>query len=368
MNTKQILQAQADSSVRLDVFVASRWSQYFSRSQAQKNIHGGLVCVNNKQIQKVSYLLQENDNVQICYQPPLPWHIEANHSQKIPVIYQDEFLAVVHKPAAMTVHPGAGTGNDTLVHYLLAQMDSLSEGSQQERPGIVHRLDRDTEGLLLIAKTNQAHAKLAALFAERKIHKSYRAWLCGFPQESAYNFEQEKQNSASIFCNIKTNGTSEEKHLLQGYIQRHPSAHADLRKRMLFTTAPLHERSKYASLAFSIEKEIFPFVCVSIDLYTGRTHQIRAAFQYLHTPVVNDNIYGDKNFLKHHNIKMSFIKLIQNNGLLLVADSLCFVHPFIRKEMNFSLPKLPRFAAFEQILAEISDIKNNINKNNKKLK
>lgn len=305
-------------SQRLDVFIASQWSSSFSRTQAAKLIQSKKVRVNQKVIHKPSHMLQTADVVELEYVSSPQWSLQANNLN-VPVLFQDDYLAVVHKPINMTVHPGAGTNNDTLVHSLLAQIQ-LSSGSEKDRPGIVHRLDRQTEGLMVVAKTDHAHFKLSELFQKRQIEKRYLAWTCGFPQPEQDN--------------------------ITGYISRHPQQ----RTLMVFSEHSLHAHSKSASLEFTTIKKKFPFALVSINLLTGRTHQIRASFQYKKIPVVNDPLYGSSHFFERHNFEKSLQKKIENLDFLLAAVSLSFQHPYTGKPMSFSIEHLPRFEKFEQVI------------------
>lgn len=361
---------QTEKNMRLDVFVASYWQEKFSRAKAQKYIQEKKVFVNEKIIGKPSFVLQENDVVAVEYSVPQTWQLEPNNMH-IPILYQDEYLAIIHKPPMMTVHPGAGTKNDTLVHSLLAQMDSLSSGAivslqnsgieqnneqnneaeknieqnneqsneknngtdkknaeEIARPGIVHRLDRETEGLMIIAKTDHAHYRLAQMFEQRKIQKKYLAWVCAFPQN--------------------------EQDTIEGYISRHPSRQSAQRKLMVFSEQPLHEKSKFASLAFQVQKKSFPFALLQIDLHTGRTHQIRVSFKSRQHPVVNDSLYGNKKFFQRHNIDKTLVQEMEKLGLLLAANSIAFEHPYTNKPMQFALNALPRFTAFEKLIEPLS--------------
>lgn len=303
---------------RLDLFIASEWSALFSRTQAAKLIRSKKVLVNKNVIKKPSHFLQIDDIVEFSYTPSPKWSLQAN-DLAVPILYQDQHLAVVHKPINMTVHPGAGTSNDTLVHSLLAQMQ-LSSGSEKDRPGIVHRLDRQTEGLMVIAKTDHAHFKLSEIFQQRKIIKKYLAWTCGFPQ-----------------C---------EEGKITGYISRHPKQ----RTLMTFSENPMHEHSKTASLEFAVLKKKFPFALVSVNLLTGRTHQIRATLQHKQIPIVNDSLYGNSLFFERHQFDKTLQKKIKDLDFLLAAVSLSFEHPYSGKTMDFKIKSLPRFEEFEQLI------------------
>ena len=186
----------------------------------------------------------------------------------------------------MTVHPGAGTKNDTLVHFLLNQIKQLSnlnifynQSNQeiQERPGIVHRLDRDTEGIMVIAKNNATHLHLGNQFKERQIYKEYHAWL--IVKEAM----QMKQNIFDIKQDV-----------LEGYIQRSRRN----RKIMEFTENPVNKKSRLSRLKYEVLKQQDNFYFVKIILQTGRTHQIRCSFAYKGCYVLGDEIYSSRSLKK----------------------------------------------------------------------
>lgn len=236
------------------------------------------------------------------------------HDFSVPIIYEDKQIAVIHKPARMTVHPGAGTGEDTLVHSLIAQLKKLSSGSEPDRPGIVHRLDRETEGLMVIARDDLSHARLASAFQNRQIKKRYKAWL---------------------WHKLRTSEGS-----LNGFIGRHPKK----RKQMLFADEANNAgiAPKEAKLNYQLAKEDKYMSLVDIELITGRTHQIRAAFDSMGNAVVGDKIYG-RQMKKIATLPASIAAGLAERGMLLIAYFLEFEHPQSRKLMSFELPLPKRF-------------------------
>lgn len=243
---------------------------------------------------------------------------------KIPVVYEDRHLAVVHKPAGMTVHPGAGTGPDTLVHVLLARLDKLAPDA--ERPGIVHRLDRETEGLMIVAKTDEARQALSEAFAERKIRKRYAALVWGRVQlpES-----------------------------IEGYMARDPKS----RKKMRFSLVPPEGkgvgRVREAQLLILEQTQHKRFTEFSIELITGRTHQIRTTMAFYNAPIIGDTIYGnDKSKVKLYKIGRDARQVVEKSGMMLVARSLEFKHPLLKKKLSFSLDLPARFAEIRQALGD----------------
>jgi len=309
-----ILEFTLDEHQRLDSGIVHQFPEQFSRAQIQKIIRSGNVRVNGEVCSKPSFKSERKTQISITYQLEQEYHLQANSDISVPVIYQDEHLAVIHKPPGMTVHPGAGTKEDTLVHVLLSQIDSLSEGSDKLRPGIVHRLDRETEGLMIIAKNNRAHFTLAEAFSERQIIKQYHALVWGLTP------------------------TSEE---ISGYIGRHPRD----RKKMLFEYFKLNDTYKTSEMSYETLESNEYFSLLKIQLGTGRTHQIRATMAKLNHPVLGDTIYSqctrrlDKTNLTHEQ-KQDII----NGGLYLIASRLSFSHPVSGKVLDFELTLPARFS------------------------
>ncbi len=303
---------------RLDRSIHGRWASRFSRTQVQNLIKEGRVKINGDVINKPSSIYTGRSLVEINPFPKSTFHLPTDmKAVEIPILYDDSHLAILHKPHGMTVHPGNNTGQDTLVHFLLSKFKNLSnmhsgnvtESNQDNfRPGIVHRLDRDTEGLIVIAKTDATHVKLAKQFAERTIDKEYHAWLYG--------------------CLSKSEET------INGYIQRHPIS----RKKMLFSFTKKLQSAKEAVLSYKILKQLAKYTLVRIKLYTGRTHQIRSTFLTMGTPIVGDNIYGYNKMLEaDHKLQ-----------LLLMANAIRFIHPILKKELSFKLPLPERFTSFHR--------------------
>ena len=217
----------------------------------------------------------------------------------------------------MTVHPGAGTKEDTLVHSLVAQIHPLSSLNGEERPGIVHRLDRDTEGLMLIAKDNPTHQRLAEQFQTRRIYKEYHAWLSGLLRPA--------------------------KGEIDGFISRSPRN----RKRMQFSSYDFMGRGRPASLSYELLREIEKFSLVKIILKTGRTHQIRCSFLSIRTSVVGDQLYKKPGMRKKD--------LWMEHGLLLVANRIRFFHPLQKKDYEFQIDLPERFIQFEEYMTRLSE-------------
>ena len=252
----------------------------FTRSHIQKILENGEVTVNNKAVSK-GYKLSEGDEV--SFVPPEPEPIQAK-PENIPldVVYEDDDLLVVNKPRGMVVHPAAGNPDGTLVNALLYHCgDSLSGINGVIRPGIVHRIDKDTSGLLIVAKNDFSHEKLAAQIKEHSFTRQYRAVVHGrFKEES---------------------GT------VDAPIGRSPKD----RKKMCVT----QKNSRTAVTHYEVIEQSDKFSYLKVTLETGRTHQIRVHMSHIGHPVAGDMVYGPKN------------GVTSLNGQCLHAGLIGFIHP-----------------------------------------
>lgn len=302
------------AGVRLDRFLTEALddANEFSRSRIQKLIDAHSISGIPENKRKASFRAKTDIPIVIHLPPKTPAQLQP-FAAVIPILYQDEHLAVVHKPAGMTVHPGAGTGDDTLVHALLGSIDRLAPDA--ERPGIVHRLDRETEGLMVVAKTAEARTALTRLFAERQIHKEYATLVWG---------------SVTL------------PETIEGFIARDRRS----RKKMRFSLESPCEAifARAAALAI-LEQERYKYATLlKIELITGRTHQIRATGVYFNAPVIGDTLYGnDAAKFRLYKMGGDRRKKIEQGGLLLLAQTLRFKHPLKRKNLEFTLPLPERF-------------------------
>jgi 23S rRNA pseudouridine1911/1915/1917 synthase len=318
----QKLSFELPAGERLDRFLAAALAEQgieLSRSAIQRQIEQGGVegipagqtkaSFRSKRPIEITFALPAKKDKQL-----IPIHAG------IPVLYEDEYLAIVHKPAGMTVHPGAGTGNDTMVHALLGQFDKLSP--HQERPGIVHRLDRETEGLMVIAKTEQARQRLSERFAERQIRKKYSALVWG-------GVTLPEQVSGYIWRDLKSRKKMK-------FADRPPSNLARLRTAELLVVEQVRHK-------FATELEI--------ELITGRTHQIRATLVHYHAPIIGDVLYGDDaGKCRLYKIGREKREQLEQAGMLLVARSLAFKHPFKRRHIEYSIDLPERFVTARSLL------------------
>ena len=290
------------SGVRLDRFLADSGLE-LSRSAAVGLIDNGNVTVNGK-AQNKKYKLSDGDEVIICIPDPVPYEAKAENIP-LDIVYEDEDLLVVNKPKGMVVHPAAGNYDGTLVNALLYHCgDSLSGINGVLRPGIVHRIDKDTSGLLIVAKNDHAHKLLAE-------------------QIKAHSFTREYE--AIVFGNLKNDeGT------VDAPIGRHPVD----RKKMCITP----KNSKNAVTHYQVLERLKGYTYIRCILETGRTHQIRVHMASLGHPVSGDTVYGVKN------------EKVPFTGQCLHARKIGFVHPSSGEYIEFTSP-LPDY--FEQFLSKL---------------
>ena len=285
---------------RLDRFLAGELPQ-FSRSCIQQLIRTGFVRLNKKEA-RPRELLRAGDNVDLI--EPAAEKID-NQPEDIPlhVLFEDGDLIVINKPAGLVVHPGAGHREHTLVNALLHHCTDLSGIGGEERPGIVHRLDKETSGCLVIAKNDETHRSLSEQFAERTVEKVYLALVAGKLRRNA--------------------GVIEEK------IGRHP-VH---RQRM----SVAQERGRSAKTTYRVLRSGGEFSLIECKLHSGRTHQIRVHLHHLGHPVLGDKVYAPK-----------LAKNIPRQ--MLHAWKLGFRHPRSDEWKNFEAPLPPDF---EEALAKL---------------
>lgn len=273
-----------------------------SRSKIQDYIDNGLILVNSKK-EKASYKLRENDEISIDEFPSEKYDLEA---EDIPldIIYEDDDIIVINKPKGLVVHPGAGNYTGTMANALKFHSDSLSTVSGEFRPGIVHRLDKDTAGLLIVAKNDEAHAFLSSQLSDHTLGRNYYALVLGNIVE----------NEGKIIAPIGRDDKYRQKMAV------------DLRD------------GKYAETKFKVVERFNNFTLVDCALKTGRTHQIRVHMNYIGHPVIGDPLYGKGN------------RKLYDDGQLLFAYKIHFIHPKTKKEMEFSVP-LPKY--FLDILSSL---------------
>lgn len=293
------------NDVRIDKFVADA-NVGLSRSSAVNLIESKSVLVNNNVVSK-KYKVKINDVVDINIPDPVAYEAKAENIP-IDVVFEDDYLLVVNKPKGMVVHPAPGNYDGTLVNALLYHCgDSLSGINGVMRPGIVHRIDKDTSGLLIVAKNDLAHTNLALQIKEHSFTREYEA---------------------VVFGNIKDDSGT-----VDAPIGRNPKD----RKKMCVSA----KNSKNAVTHYSVITRYKGYTHIRCRLETGRTHQIRVHMAYLGHPVSGDEVYGVKNE------KMSF------SGQCLHAKKIGFIHPFTKEYLEFD-SQLPDY--FEKYLKKLDNI------------
>jgi 23S rRNA pseudouridine1911/1915/1917 synthase len=303
----EITAGARDAGARLDV-VATRHLPSLSRAKIQSYIETGLILLNGRPAIKKT-LLAEGDRVTFD-KPRLSSSTGSRLApQNIPldILYEDEYLLAVNKPAGMVVHPGNGNREGTLVHALLYHVTTLSAGSEPDRPGIVHRLDKNTSGVVLVAKTDETHRRLARLFSTREIKKEYAGFCVG----------------------------------------RRPDAHGSIgaplgRSRRDPVKRAVRQDGKEALTEYWLLAHHCGISVMKFAPHTGRTHQIRVHCSAGGFPVLADSLYGggkealDRIPVLERPFAASVYKCFERHALH--AQSITFVHPHTQKEMTIKAP------------------------------
>lgn len=296
---EQIIKVEEDQELRIDKYLLEEL-EGFTRSQIQIMIENEDILVNDKQV-KPSYLLRKDDEVKILFKDPTLDNIKPENIP-LDIYYEDQDIIVVNKPSGMVVHPASGNYEGTLVNALLYHCKDLSGINGVLRAGIVHRIDKDTSGLLVACKNDLAHKNLSLQFANKDVTRKYVAIVHGVINHS--------------FGKIDA-----------------PLGRSSL-DRKLFTVV---EGGKNAVTHFQVIDRFKNYTLLELVLETGRTHQIRVHMKYINHPVVGDPQYGPK-------------KTIAEHGQYLHAQTLGFIHPRTNQYMEWSSP-VPDY--FEEFLKEI---------------
>src|SRR6266850_691949 len=304
-----------DTDTRLDAYLATRVDGW-SRSRLQRLIDDVDVLV-NRQTVKPSYKLRSNDEIEVELTPPAL----ANFTpENIPleIVFEDDELIVINKPAGLVVHPAAGIQSGTLANALAYHFQKLSTRAGAIRPGIVHRLDKDTSGLLVAAKTESSHENLSDQFRAREVFKSYVALVFGVVKQESGRIEQP--------------------------IARDPRN----RTRMAIVAG-----GRGALSLYKVRRSYDSFTLLDVEIKTGRTHQIRVHLSWLKHPVVGDELYagGRENNLQDVQLRAQIRKL---NRQFLHAEQLRFSHPKTGEAMQFVAPLPPELLGLlEQLEARV---------------
>jgi 23S rRNA pseudouridine1911/1915/1917 synthase len=310
--------SETDAGKRLDAFLSEKIEKW-SRSRLQKLIDEGDVLVNQTQA-KSSYKIRTDDEIEVEL-TELP--AETFEPEDIPlnIVYEDESLAVINKPAGMVVHPGAGVSNGTLANavafHFYNNADELRITNYElrnNRVGIVHRLDKDTSGLIVIAKNEEIHEKLSEQFREREVYKSYVALVHGELEENKGEIEapiaREKHNRTKM--SVRAHG-------------------------------------RYALSLWKVKKRFEKFTLLAVEIKTGRTHQIRVHLASINHPVVGDETYnaGRDKTVKDVKTRQAIEGL---HRFFLHAEKLSFTHPATKEWMSFTAPLPDELTNFLELI------------------
>ena len=296
---------KGQNPLRIDRFLLN-FIEFATRNKIQQSIKAGNVRVNDK-IVKANYKVKANDVVTIILDYPKQEYELIPEDIPLDILYEDDDLIIINKESGMVVHPGFGNYEGTLVNALAFHVQNLPNMGQKERPGLVHRLDKNTSGVMVVAKTEQAMVNLSEKFATRDLDRSYIALVWG---------------------NIKENeGT------IEGHIGR------SLKNRKVMDVFIDGEYGKHAISHYRVLERFGYTTLVQCKLETGRTHQIRAHFKHIGHPLFNDNEYGGDvilkgtTFTKYKQFVQNCFKICTRQALH--AKSLGFIHPTSKKSIFF---------------------------------
>ncbi|MBQ6841041.1 MAG: RluA family pseudouridine synthase [Bacilli bacterium] len=282
-----------NDGIRLDKYLAS--TTEYSRELISKMITGGFVLV-NEDVKKNSYKVKLNDEIDIDESYKIDTDIVPT-PMDLNIVYEDEHIMIINKPSGLVVHPGSGNYTGTLVNGLMHYTNNLSDINGSARVGIVHRIDKDTSGLMMVAKTNEAHQILAEYFKNHDVKRTYVALLCGnLPYESATIDAPIKRDSAN------------------------------------FNKMGVFKDGKDAITHLRVIKRFKDYTLVELNLETGRTHQIRVHMNYIGYPIHNDPVYNKKEATEF--------------GQFLHSKSIDFVHPITKEKMHFECDLPEEFKSF----------------------
>ena len=300
-----------NSNKRLDIFISSKITD-ISRTRIKNLILDGFVTVNNKINFEPSKKINLEDNLIIEIPPPKKTNITP-YNYNLDIIFEDDDIIIVNKPAGLVVHPGAGNTENTLVNALINYCkENLSTIGGELRPGIVHRLDKDTSGILVVAKNDIAHINLSKQFSNHTINRKYEALVWGTVRP--------------------------QKGIIKSYITR------SNRNRQLMEVSQTKGKSavtNYKTLEIFQNNKVPTLSLIECKLDSGRTHQIRVHMSHKGNSIVGDKLYKKKN-KKFKKIDVELNSMIKNiDRQFLHAKSLGFIHPSSHKEVHFEIP-LPK--------------------------
>lgn len=319
--TKNLVGQRADVALASTGFLTSR-------SQIKKIFLDKKIVLNNCPI-KPSHIMSLDDILIVEVPEQKDLSLEP-YDFPLDVVYEDPEVIVINKPAGLVVHPAHGHTNDTLINALIAHQKNLSPGSSPFRPGLVHRIDKDTSGLLVLAKTEKVHNSLARQFLKKTVHRIYHAIVFG----------QLREDTGTITSQIVRSESD--------------------RKKFMATDAPV---GKHAITHYKVLQQAPHFSFVQLKLETGRTHQIRVHMSHIGHPIVGDNTYNGKK--RANNLASQELKklILEMPRFALHAKELAFTNPINNQRLSFSCPwpadlqKLFELCHFENNLVESSIIK-----------
>lgn len=307
---------------RLDIFLREK-NPDLTRSQSKLLISTGFVLVNSKIVEKAGTFLKEGDEVEIEINDEIKEELRVEPQNiDVPIIYEDSDLVVVNKPPGMTVHPAIGHRKDTLANALAYRYKEILK-MDKVRPGIVHRLDKEVSGLMVVARNYNARNHLAEQFKNKLVKKTYIACL------------------VTEVPNLSQEGVINKK------IMRHPTNRTKM--------CVAEDKGKEAITKWKTLKRRDKYILLLINPLTGRTHQIRVHLSSEKMPVIGDKLYGGAKILKNEARLAEIMK--GYNGILLHSYSLSFLHPSTTKEMSFSVqPPSTFLSACEYLFGEKIEI------------
>jgi 23S rRNA pseudouridine1911/1915/1917 synthase len=308
---EQLVFQCSDDQVRLDVEVTSQLSELgktLSRSQIQRLITSGAVTINGKVCARPGVKLSSGDTINLELCDLLPSYAPSPLSQSLPIVFYDDHIVVINKPAGISVHPGIATNGNTVVEGLIHYLSELGDNLEQNpRLGVVHRIDKDTTGLVVLARTTAALTSLSQQFQEKSATRLYQALVLTSPKGKRR-------------VQLEPNG-----HLITGY-GRHP------KNRLKFAVVP--ESPKKAETHWNLIDDIGYASVLKASLKTGRTHQIRVHLESIGSPVIGDQLYGD--FAALPAALRNHVAAFGRQALH--AEELQIVHPASGEPMTFNAP------------------------------